>query len=440
MYDLCVIGSGPTMFGCVFKLLAEKPDSKILVIEKNAISSGGLRNDCKMNFNYRVGFPTEFWNKDNAEKYLAEVRQFLVPKIEEKKNLEHYECIAKRLGIEMIEVEQSHLGTDGGKLLIEDLTKRLQNLGVEFKFNETFKDYSNVVKVSISLNEKPYSICYPSAKNVIVTTDKGSYETKNLLIALGRHGFDQSRDLMKNHKIGYTDNSIDIGVRIETELNNYPIVKDYYDPKFIFPEKTRTFCTNSGDAHVVQEKYTSKDGQDYYLVNGHAYSKLLNEPNGMVNFAMLRTNFFTEPMASGQDFAEHLAKMVMLAGGGHPIYQRVEDIRLHTRSSSSGEKNFSFKPTLSSAVPGDITMVMPSKFFNSIWKSMKQLDTIVPGVMNPNTILYFPEIKFYANKPKFIDDNFKVDDGIYMAGDGFGTSRGITAAWASGIRVAEELI
>src|SRR5574344_1892278 len=92
MYDLCVIGSGPTMFGCVFKLLAEKPDSKILVIEKNAISSGGLRNDCKMNFNYRVGFPTEFWNKDNAEKYLAEVRQFLVPKIEEKKNLEHYEC------------------------------------------------------------------------------------------------------------------------------------------------------------------------------------------------------------------------------------------------------------------------------------------------------------------------------------------------------------
>jgi uncharacterized FAD-dependent dehydrogenase len=428
------------MFGCVFKLLAEKPDSKILVIEKNAISSGGLRNDCKMNFNYRVGFPTEFWNKDNAEKYLAEVRQFLVPKIEEKKNLEHYECIAKRLGIEMIEVEQSHLGTDGGKLLIEDLTKRLQNLGVEFKFNETFKDYSNVVKVGISLNEKPYSICYPSAKNVIVTTDKGSYETKNLLIALGRHGFDQSRDLMKNHKIGYTDNSIDIGVRIETELNNYPIVKDYYDPKFIFPEKTRTFCTNSGDAHVVQEKYTSKDGQDYYLVNGHAYSKLLNEPNGMVNFAMLRTNFFTEPMASGQDFAEHLAKMVMLAGGGHPIYQRVEDIRLHTRSSSSGEKNFSFKPTLSSAVPGDITMVMPSKFFNSIWKSMKQLDTIVPGVMNPNTILYFPEIKFYANKPKFIDDNFKVDDGIYMAGDGFGTSRGITAAWASGIRVAEELI
>lgn len=225
MYDLCVIGSGPTMFGCVFKLLAEKPDSKILVIEKNAISSGGLRNDCKMNFNYRVGFPTEFWNKDNAEKYLAEVRQFLVPKIEEKKNLEHYECIAKRLGIEMIEVEQSHLGTDGGKLLIEDLTKRLQNLGVEFKFNETFKDYSNVVKVGISLNEKPYSICYPSAKNVIVTTDKGSYETKNLLIALGRHGFDQSRDLMKNHKIGYTDNSIDIGVRIETELNNYPIEK-----------------------------------------------------------------------------------------------------------------------------------------------------------------------------------------------------------------------
>ncbi|MFO7848524.1 MAG: pyridine nucleotide-disulfide oxidoreductase, partial [Spirochaetia bacterium] len=67
-------------------------------------------------------------------------------------------------------------------------------------------------------------------------------------------------------------------------------------------------------------------------------------------------------------------------------------------------------------------------------------DTIVPGILHPSTIMYYPEIKLYANKPSFIDRRFKVAEDIYFAGDGAGTSRGITAAWASGIRVAEDIV
>jgi len=31
-------------------------------------------------------------------------------------------------------------------------------------------------------------------------------------------------------------------------------------------------------------------------------------------------------------------------------------------------------------------------------------------------------------------------EGVYLAGDGAGTSRGITAAWASGLRVADGML
>ncbi|MDA3938606.1 MAG: pyridine nucleotide-disulfide oxidoreductase, partial [Spirochaetia bacterium] len=70
----------------------------------------------------------------------------------------------------------------------------------------------------------------------------------------------------------------------------------------------------------------------------------------------------------------------------------------------------------------------------------KLLDTIVPGVLHPSTIMYYPEIKLYANKPEFLDNHFRVKVTIYFAGDGAGTSRGITAAWASGIRAAEGIL
>ena len=86
---------------------------------------------------------------------------------------------------------------------------------------------------------------------------------------------------------------------------------------------------------------------------------------------------------------------------------------------------------------GDLGLVVPAKIMRHLWGALKKLDTIVPGVLHPSTIMYYPEIKMYANKPAFLDPFFRVSDNVYMAGDGAGTSRGITGAWASGIRAAE---
>jgi uncharacterized FAD-dependent dehydrogenase len=248
---------------------------------------------------------------------------------------------------------------------------------------------------------------------------------------------------MDSLNISYMDNMIDIGIRIETILKNYPIVRDYYDPKFIFPlNNVRTFCTNSKRAYVVKEKYTTKYGKPYYSVNGHAFSEDRKE-NGLVNFAMLKTVRLTKPLASGQDFAEILGLQAALLGGGKPIIQRVGDFRLGKRSNTDSFTDndlYNFEPSLKSCSPGDISLSIPARILRAIWRSMKMLDTIIPGILHPSTIMYYPEIKLYANKPSFIDDTFRVRDMIYMIGDGAGTSRGITAAWASGIRAAKGIV
>ncbi len=419
-FDCIIVGSGPAGLGAAFALLEKNSNTKILILETAKISSGGLRNDCKMNFTFPVGFPYEYWTTDSASAYLDKVEKFLKPNIMDKVNVDTYTKRAERIGVTLLQIRQSHLGTDGGIRLIKELTAELEKKGVSQCFGETMLKANKEAKV--------------------ITTDKREIGYKNLILAPGRHGFDFLRNVMHDLGISYTDNSIDVGVRIETREEHYPIVKDYYDPKFMFPEKTRTFCTNSNAAHVVQERYEGKHGT-YYSVNGHAFSE--DRPStGLVNFAMLRSVSFTEPLASGQDYAEYLGSLAMLTGGGHPIMQRVGDFRLGKRTTSKGLNTdlYDFEPTLKSATPGDISLAMPAKFLQSIWKALKKLDTIIPGILHPSTIMYYPEIKLYANKPVFLNEYFMAEEDIYLIGDGAGTSRGITAAWASGMRAVDGII
>jgi len=421
LYDCVIVGSGPAGLATAFELLAAKPNARILLLEREKVSSGGLRNDCKMNFTWPIGFPVEYWDRDIAASYLERVEAFLNPDILPQTNLSTYQKRATRIGVELLLIRQSHLGTDGGLRLIKELLARLAAAGVEVSLEEEF--------LSIDRDQK------------VARTSKREFRYDQLVVAPGRHGFDFLRHFMRDNAIAYTDNSIDVGVRVETRIEHYPIVRDYYDPKFIFPERTRTFCTNSGAAHVVQEKYTASNGQNYYSVNGHAYSHE-KAANGLVNFAVLRSVEFTKPLASGQDYAEFLASLAMLTGGGHPIMQRIGDFRLGKRTTQEGLNDdlYDFIPSLPSCTPGDISLAMPAKFLRSIWKALKQLDTIVPGVLHPGTILYYPEIKLYANKPVFIDEHFMAAPDIYLIGDGAGTSRGITGAWASGLRAADGII
>ncbi|MBN1697688.1 MAG: FAD-dependent oxidoreductase [Spirochaetales bacterium] len=420
-YDCIIVGTGPAGMGAAFHLLEKKPGMTILLVDKERLCSGGFRNDCKMNFTFPVGFPVEHWRKEEAERYMEESISYLRPDILAKKNIDVYKSRAEKIGVTLLDIKQAHMGTDGGIKLIGRLMKTLESKGAE-----------------ISLGEEILSI--DPKKNVLNSAQR-ELASESIIIAPGRKGFRFLQRVMDILSIPYVDNIVDIGIRVETRIEHYPIVIDYYDPKFIFPDKVRTFCTNSRRAFVVAERYKSRSGERYVSINGHAYSEE-RKPNGLVNVALLNTVRLSEPLASGQAFAEMLGLQVMLMGGGKPIMQRVGDFRLGRRSKieSFNEDLYDFRPSLPDCTPGDISLSVPAKILRAIWKSMKLLDTIVPGILHPGTIMYYPEIKLYANRPRYMDDSFQVKEGIYLVGDGAGTSRGITAAWASGARAAESII
>ena len=415
-YDVIIVGSGPAGLGAAFKI-AENSKQSVLLVEKKKISSGGLRNDCKQNYTYPVGFPYEHWREEDVKELLEEVKRHLNPKMETRQNVEKYQKRAKKIGVEILSIDQAHVGTDKSSELINGLVEKLRALHVEVALQTEVKELAK-------------------DKKEITLIDGKAIEFQNIIIAGGRADYDWVQAQMDNIGVTYSDNIVDIGVRIETKEENYPIVKEYYDPKILFPGKVRTFCTNSGCAHIVREKY-----KGYYSVNGHSLSRE-NKPNNLVNFAMLKSIRLTEPVVSGQQFGKILGEMVMQLSGGSVIMQRVGDFRLGSRSKKETFNSdlYDFEPTLKSAVAADLSLSMPAKILRDIWKSLKMLDTIIPGVLHPSTIIYYPEIKTYSNRPEFINEYFMVKDGYYVIGDGAGTSRGITGAWASGIRAANGIL
>ncbi len=416
-FDVIIIGSGPAGLGAAFHI-AENSKKSVAIIDKHKICTGGLRNDCKQNYTFPIGFPTQLWKPREASTLLKVAKRHLQPSLTPQRNISRYIKRAEKLHVQLLKIKQSHVGTDKATSLISELIARLKSMGV-----------------SIRLGTEVSSIDYKNRK-IVLANRNNKYGFSDLIIAPGRAGFRWLQNCMDKLNIPYIDNIVDVGIRIEAREENYQIVKDYYDPKFLFPNDVRTFCTNSGSAYVVKEKY-----EKYYSINGHSLSAE-RKNNGLVNFGVLKTIELTDPVVSGHNFAETLGQMAMKLSGGQPMMQRIGDFRMGKRSKMANFNSdlYNFKPTLKKATPGDISLAIPAKILRDIWRSMKMLDTIIPGILHPSSIIYYPEIKTYANKPAFLNDQFEVKEHIYMIGDGAGTSRGITAAWASGIKAAKGIL
>jgi len=68
------------------------------------------------------------------------------------------------------------------------------------------------------------------------------------------------------------------------------------------------------------------------------------------------------------------------------------------------------------------------------------LDKVAPGVASDSTLLYAPEVKFYAMQTN-VDQNMETNvPNLFVAGDGAGLSRGIITAAATGLLAAQGII
>lgn len=270
----------------------------------------------------------------------------------------------------------------------------------------------------------------------VETTDGEEIEGKYVVVAPGREGADWLVEEARRLDLEAINNPVDVGIRVEVPA---PVLEEItnvvYEPKLIFyspsfDDKVRSFCVCPRGEVVMEYNDTVT------TVNGHSYAAKKTENT---NFALLVSTAFTEPFRDPITYGRYIASLSNLLSGS-VIVQRLGDLKAGRRSTWSRIEHGLVEPTLKSAVPGDLSFVLPYRYLAGITEMLEAMDKLAPGVASRHTLLYGVEVKFYSSRLKLTPSLETDIENLFTIGDGAGVTRGLVQASASGVVAAREII
>jgi len=453
-YDVIIVGGGPAgLFAAYY--LSEHSDLRVLLIEKGrkpherkcpisdtqkcvhcnpcnilcGIGGAGLFSDGKLNYIPKLGKTdlTQFMSRSEAAALIDETEMIfnrfgmdaeVYPT--DMDAARGFRKLAKKYGIDLMLIKQKHLGSDALPGHIAGMAQYIQNKGVEFMSATSVEDIQT-----------------QDGRVSGVITAAGPIGAANVILAPGRVGADWVSKVVRKYGIEVRHRGIEVGVRVE--LHN-DIMQDLcrviYDPTFFiqtqkYDDQTRTFCTNFG-GYVAQENY-----RHFVCVNGHAFREKKSENT---NFAFLSKVILTEPVTDNQAYGESIGQLASLIGGGKPILQRFGDLKRGRRSTWNRVNKGYIEPTFKDVVGGDMAMALPERILTNLHEGLEKLNNVLPGVSNDETLLYAPEIKFFATQVETTNQLETCIPGLYVAGDGPGVAGNIVSASATGLIPAKAIL
>ena len=265
-------------------------------------------------------------------------------------------------------------------------------------------------------------------------------EADYVVAAPGRGGADWLNRAVRALGVPNENNEVDIGVRVEVPNSIMDhLTRHLYEAKLVyysdtFENRVRTFCMNPGGV-VSEEHYTN----GIAVVNGHSYGDQSRKTEN-TNFALLVSSRFTSPFDDPIVYGEYIAKLGNMLTGGPIMVQRLGDLLSGRRTDKTRLNKSTTRPTLTTAVPGDLSFVLPHRHLTSIIEALRAFDKVAPGLYSKNTLLYGVEVKFYSSKVK-VNSCFETRiKGFYCIGDGAGITRGLMQASVTGIVVARDIL
>ena len=450
-YDVIIVGAGPGGIFAAYELTKRKPEIKVAVFEtghslenrkcpidgkkiKSCIScktcsimsgfgGAGAFSDGKYNITNDFGGTLhEFIGKKEAIELMEYVDELNMQYGGEGTKMystagTHLKKICLQNKLNLLEARVRHLGTDKNYIVLQNFYNTLKNK-VAFYFNTPVSD--------IRKKEDGFIV---SAKN-------GEHFCKDCIISVGRSGSSWMENLCKKLDIPTKSNRVDIGVRVELPAEIFSALTDeLYESKIVyrtekFEDNVRTFCMNPNGI-VVNENTNG-----IVTVNGHSFEDPKRKTKN-TNFALLVAKHFSDPFKDSNGYAESIARLSNMLGGG-VIVQRFGDLIRGRRSTEKRIEENVTVPTLS-ATPGDLSLVLPKRILDGIIEMIYALDKIAPGTANDDTLLYGVEVKFYNMQVEIDNDLQTKLKGLYVIGDGSGVTHSLSHASASGIYVARKI-
>ncbi|MBR6429225.1 MAG: NAD(P)/FAD-dependent oxidoreductase [Clostridia bacterium] len=450
-YDVIIVGAGPGGIFTAYELTRLSPELKIAVFEAgerlekrrcpidgvkvkscvhcascaimNGFGGAGAFSDGKYNITNDFGGSLhKYIGRETATELMQYVDSINMQYGGEGSKLystanSDIKKLCLRNKLHLLDASVRHLGTDKNYVVLKNLYALLKDK-VDFFFRTPV--------VSLETDGEGY----------IVKTETEEYSCWSCVVSVGRSGSKWMESVCRSLDIGTLSNRVDIGVRVELPAEIFAHLTDeLYESKIVYrTEKygdlVRTFCMNPHGVVV------SENTNGIVTVNGHSYEDpALHTDN--TNFALLVSKHFTEPFNDSTAYAENIAKLSNMLGGG-VMLQRFGDLIAGKRSTAKRIQESFTHPTLS-ATPGDLSLVMPKRILDGIIEMIYTLDNIAPGTANDDTLLYGVEVKFY-NMEVELDDSLQTKyPGLYVIGDGSGVTHSLSHASASGVFVARKI-
>ena len=462
--DVLIIGAGPAGIFTALELTKHDKDLKILIVDSGrtiekrrcparatgictgcnpcAITRGwsgaGAFSDGKLSLSPAVGGRlTEYMKEEQAQElvnyadsiYCKFGAQETVYGLDTRR-VEEIQYEASRHNIQLIHCPVRHLGTELAYDVLKGMYEHLMN-----NTNTTFWELAEVKDIIAN----PEGI---KGATIQRRDEQELYEVaaRYVVAAPGRGGANWLAEQTVRLGVATENNEVDIGVRVEVPNSIMDhLTKELYEAKLVYYSdtydlKTRSFCVNPGGV-VSEEHY---DG-GIAVVNGHSYADPEKKTKN-TNFALLVSTHFTEPFNQPIEYGRYIARLANMLTGGGVMVQRLGDLLQGRRTTESRLRQSTTIPTLLSAVPGDLSYVLPERYLTSLTETLKAFDKIAPGMYSKNTLLYGVEAKFYSSKVK-VKSNFETEiPHLYAIGDGAGITRGLMQASATGIVVGRDIV
>ena len=461
-FDVVIIGAGPAGIFTALKLNDIRPDLKVLIVDMGrdiasrvcparktgvcahckpcAIVSGwsgaGAFSDGKLSLSDEVGgHLNEYVGHEKAMQLIEEADQYYlkfgadetIEGLDEKK-IDEIAYEASKHNIKLIRCPIRHLGTERAYDVLSGMYDELIK-----NPNFTFLPMTEAEDILIEDNKVVGVTLKPINKEAFTVT------CSQIVAAPGRGGAEWLEKTVKKLNLETMNNEVDIGVRVEVPnsvMDN--VTKALYEAKMVYygdtyENKVRTFCMNPGGV-VSEEHYEN----GLAVVNGHSYGDKSKWTEN-TNFAILVSTRFTQPFNQPIEYGQYVAKLANMLTGGPIMVQRLGDLLKGRRTTKERLAKSTTIPTLKTAVPGDLSFVLPPRHLTTIIESLKAFDHLCPGLYSKNTLLYGVEVKFYSSKVKVNEKLMTKVDGLYTIGDGAGVTRGLMQASATGIYVAETI-
>ena len=451
-YDILIIGAGPGGIFSAYELTKLEPKLKIAVFEGGhmlekrrcpidgkkvkacigcsscSIMSGfggaGAFSDGKYNITNDFGGTLyEYIGKQNALDLMHYVDRINMCFGGEGTRLystagTKFKKLCIQNDLHLLDASVRHLGTDINYVVLGNLYRHLQDK-VDFFFDTPVE--------TLSVMDGGYR----------AETARGSFTGSKCIVSVGRSGSKWMEEICAKLQIPTQSNRVDIGVRVELPATVFSHLTDeLYESKIVYRtpkygDKVRTFCMNPKGSVV------SENTNGIITVNGHSYEDPARQTEN-TNFALLVAKHFSEPFKDSTGYAESIARLSNMLGGGVMV-QRFGDLIRGQRSTPKRIAESFTVPTMS-ATPGDLSLVLPKRILDGIIEMIYALDKIAPGTANDDTLLYGVEVKFY-NMEVAVDENLETcHKGLYVIGDGSGITHSLSHASASGVHVARKIL